>query len=1122
VLIKLVTIGLLILWNTAFAQMPVSTDTYKEIQNKFLENETLSFSKIEKYKEYLKKLQTEVETNIENYEMDQGKLSPEKAEQLADKNKYVKSIKMLRKQWVDRAISINDRTELVEYLSKIIDLENAIRVEITPTFSERLVIDALHTFMYNYKILIKKTSTFGEANNLINPQTGKYFSSTELEKLKEQKVDISKFDPPKENGVIELIDDIAIVDPAERYRKGNNPLHEGLGVVYPEENVGFFKELKKSQTHPKIVFETKDSEGNVLHEYKLKMGVEIHSEPTAASLGMTLGLYQDLSKHVKNFKIYIGEMSWDEFVLDFSSYYKYEDLERIVASHGRDRDFGNYIIFNEGVLEAKFEKDDLLRVGPFYPSYKKGKRELRALMLFNMWIGNADLKAGDNNKLIIRKKGNLDQLYYVQHDVGFGFGYYNTEKPSEFPWTLIRGKINGEIVFNFRSFVPNDGWGHVTFADAKWMSRKIAQLTRKQITECVKFGKWPDKAPYNYEQLIIEKLIARRNQLVKTFELAGEVLPNGKTIKFLAVDRTITKDAKPTDNFLEGQTADFRSSIKYNYVKPALRTLRGTIVDGLAGITKRIDKISIPNTWLGLDQGGVIAMALVGTDKQVIKNPDPTGVHDRYIVREAFRVGARLGYGAMFRADTSYVKEYTLVYPISDLSKMDKDGTWIVDVTIPYRIMKNFLPPKHILITESYVEGAVRTRIQTPLTGGGNETSLSRVNLSRTIISKKEDGVVKVFEDTSKFSEIASKLFIKLAIFRLDQFEAKFSQGKLNRDIYVLKLDNDSSEAIDKAVMNNNSEDIKKYAIKTHEIDSKFIENSSQLNIFGFFQKERNSRTDEFEVITFNEAGEIEKLEHQLEGTYVKRDAWKIITNGEERIARVTMSSKYDSDDNLIEPYLFLNFEHIDLNTTANELDNAYIPFFNGIANDDKFIQFSANEHSLTGKYGHLNLHLREKIYKEGLIKLLNLKAETFWNELSSLLGIENILKLSNKFVNYQGKQYNLKRIRRKATNVLNLIMLSQKRESMRFKIKSLMKAIVESIPRKRNSQNPIILATLNKIMGQENFYLNAEIESPSYQENKMPGSITPYNFQGDERPGVDRDLMQLQLGDALKIYNLF
>ena len=71
-------------------------------------------------------------------------------------------------------------------------------------------------------------------------------------------------------------------------------------------------------------------------------------------------------------------------------------------------------------------------------------------------------------------------------------------------------------------------------------------------------------------------------------------------------------------------------------------------------------------------------------------------------------------------------------------------------------------------------------------------------------------------------------------------------------------------------------------------------------------------------------------------------------------------------------------------------------------------------------------------------------------------------------------------------------------------------------------SKNPIILATLNQIMGKKNFYLNAEIESPSYQENKMPGRITPYNSLGTERTGENRELTQLQLGDALKIYNLF
>lgn len=1120
---------ILLFWvvsTSVFAQVPVSDEVYQQIQEKFLDDDqNLSLEKVKQYNSYLKSLQKEVEVNIENYSSDVSSLSSEEAEKLANKNKYVKSMKMLRKKWLPVAAEKSTHVELVEYLSKIIDLENAIRVEITPYLSEKFILRALHTFMYNYSIPVVKTSKkYQEAKNLINPSTGTYFNQGELQKLKEKNIDISKLDPPADNGVIELIDDISKSSPYKRYRLGENAMHEGLGVSFPEENIGFFKELRKTQSRPKIIFETKDAAGNILQEYKLKMGMEIHSEPTAAALGVTLGLFNDLSKHVKKFKIYIGEMSWEEFVLDFSSYFEYEDLERIVHSHGTDEIHGNYIVFKEGMLEARFKKKQLYRVGPFYPGYKKGKRETRALMVFNMWIGNADLKPGENNKTLIRTKGNKKEMFYMQHDVGFAFGYYGREKPTEFPWSIIKSRTKNNIKFNYRTFVPNDGWDHVSFADSKWMVRKIAQLTREQITECVEFGKWPDYSPYNYKQLIIEKLINRRNQLVEAFELTGEVLPSGKTIQLMTVDKTIEEHAKPTAVMLPNQTIDFRTTVKFNFVGPALKSLRDKIVDGVARISRGIDRISIPSGVIGIPGiPGPLVEALVGTDKKVMKNPNPTGLHDRYIVREGFRFGARVGLGFVFRGDASYVKEYTLVYPVSDLDKVDNHGKWIVDVTMPYRIMNNFLPKNHILITESYIEGAARTVLETPMSGIGNETGLSRINLSRTILSKKKNGEVKVFEDTSNFNQLSSNFYIKLGLLNLDQFVTEYKKGKLNRDIYVLKLDHeDAYRAVDLAMMNNNPLALKEVATKVQEVESNFVEQSSDLSIFGFFERSRHTRTDNFQILTFDKQGKIVRYQHQLEGTYVKRRAWRLITNGEERIARVTMSSRVSEANELLDPYINLNFEHVDFNTTAQELDNAYIPFFNGVVNDKKFIRFNASEHSLTGKYGHLNLHLREKIYKEGIDKLLKLTPDKFWESMSKVLGLENVRKVSRKYIRYVGKQYRLKRVRRKAAHVLNLIQIAQNKTELKSKLKTMMKAIAESIPKKKNSQIPIVLATLNNIMGQENFYVNAEIESPSYQENKMPGRITPYNHRGKKRSDVDRDLMQLQMGDALKIYNLF
>lgn len=42
-------------------------------------------------------------------------------------------------------------------------------------------------------------------------------------------------------------------------------------------------------------------------------------------------------------------------------------------------------------------------------------------MVFNMWVGNADVKPGENNKTLIRTKDGKKQLFYMQHDVGFGW-----------------------------------------------------------------------------------------------------------------------------------------------------------------------------------------------------------------------------------------------------------------------------------------------------------------------------------------------------------------------------------------------------------------------------------------------------------------------------------------------------------------------------------------------------------------------------------------------------------------------------------------------------------------------------------------------------------------------------
>lgn len=66
------------------------------------------------------------------------------------------------------------------------------------------------------------------------------------------------------------------------------------------------------------------------------------------------------------------------------------------------------------------------------------------------------------------------------------------------------------------------------------MVRLIARLTRKQIDDAVALGGWP----LPLRQLLVEKLISRRNQMVEAFKLVGEKTPEGDTISLLKLTVT--------------------------------------------------------------------------------------------------------------------------------------------------------------------------------------------------------------------------------------------------------------------------------------------------------------------------------------------------------------------------------------------------------------------------------------------------------------------------------------------------------------------------------------------------------------------------------------------------------
>jgi hypothetical protein len=162
---------------------------------------------------------------------------------------------------------------------------------------------------------------------------------------------------------------------------------------------------------------------------------------------------------------------------------------------------------------------------------------------------------------------------------------------------------------------------------------------------------------------------------------------------------------------------------------------------------------------------------------------------------------------------------------------------------------------------------------------------------------------------------------------------------------------------------------------------------------------------------------------------------------------------------------------------------------------------------------------MKLKVYKEGLDNLLNITGEKWRNSLNSVLTLSK--KDGNK-VSYFGKEYKEARLRRKGRRLFRKLLSAKNKLERKMKIRKLLEFMVASIPKSKHSEHPILLASILDIIGEKNFHMKVEIESPAYQENKMPGRITPYNELGKRRKGTKREKRTLRISDALVLYEQF
>lgn len=389
-----------------------------------------------------------------------------------------------------------------------------------------------------------------EADNLFADRGTGPLGPDSLAKL--SPIEISRLEPPSTHPVLDE------GNAGPRFNAKFGEIQDSIRALNPKyskfdyahaRRVVFFDEIKAEATSPKIT--VKDRHGI---KWKMKWGDEVHTDVAAGRL------YLDIGGRYSDPKFYSGPgetilvlpqaKAGQEGISTFQdlknavskAFFRFKLEEWVLDGPMVKDDAGK--ILGSGIVDARMadtEDIDKKYIGAFFVKFKECQMSIynpackrlggsplsglgatrdriqRGMMLFNIWINNIDAK-DDNTRISFLynpKTQDFDRAAEFQSDSGATFGkIVGIGKPNFFSERWIVETPFG-IHFLFRPvFVPR-AWTACTWSDARWMARRICSLSRDDISAAIADSGWPGFV----QQVMVEKLLARRNQLVPIFRL---------------------------------------------------------------------------------------------------------------------------------------------------------------------------------------------------------------------------------------------------------------------------------------------------------------------------------------------------------------------------------------------------------------------------------------------------------------------------------------------------------------------------------------------------------------------------------------------------------------------------
>ncbi len=144
-------------------------------------------------------------------------------------------------------------------------------------------------------------------------------------------------------------------------------------------------------------------------------------------------------------------------------------------------------------------------------------RVARASFLFDMWVGNRDVKdANSDTYFLMDRPGEVYAYREGRSDQGMTLGSLTAPgdiNKFDTGRKFARRGLFGNLRFHQSIIFEPEAYKAITWADGKWMARHLADISDDDIRRAVSASAWPDFA----QEALAYRLLDRRDRIAKLF-----------------------------------------------------------------------------------------------------------------------------------------------------------------------------------------------------------------------------------------------------------------------------------------------------------------------------------------------------------------------------------------------------------------------------------------------------------------------------------------------------------------------------------------------------------------------------------------------------------------------------